>query len=66
MKDNDSTANFFLFVLFAVFVASLSAIIFFCSDKFNTEPIVTPLSSQSSSLTSKVWGFLFIIVSLVI
>jgi len=50
-EDDGPAANIFLFILFAIFVASISLIITCCSEKVTAEPIITFAKSGSAGLT---------------
>jgi len=49
-EDDGPAANFFLFILLAIFIASLSLIITCCTDKVTAEPILTFAKSGSACL----------------
>lgn len=49
-EDDGPAANFFLFILVAIFVASISLIITCCTEKVTAEPIVTFAKSGSAGI----------------
>ena len=59
-KDDDTAANTFLFIIGAIFVASITAVITCCSEKIISEPIIHVATSSSNELfLSKLLSFGF-------